>query len=355
MNPNLEPVIISEISVTERAEFRQCRRKWFLSTVHRLETRGGASYFWFGSLGHFALENYYRALMRGGTIPQAEARARRAYAKFVQDTLPDIRNAYGPAWEYASQEYDDMIAMGEAILEGYFEEERDTGGMGKVIAVERRFMVPILNEDGQRIKGAFLSGRFDLVVRRPNKKEWVIDHKFLGSRHNSSFLDVDDQLTGYAYVWWRVTGTMPEGEVYNVLLKKAPAPPKLIRNGQALSVDKSQSTTYRLFLQAIKENGFSVADYEEHLEYLKTRGWTDFYVQEGVFRNARQLQVFEDNLIHEWRDMRRVAANPELAYPNPSSFNCPGCPVKLICQTMQDKGDVDAVIANQFQVGAERR
>lgn len=354
MIPGLEPVVLRQTSVTERADFRQCRRKWFLGTVKRYTPVGGAPYFWFGNLGHYALEHYYLRLMQGWSISESEQAGREAFEVFATESLGDLKQELGFLWESASDEYSAMVDMGRAMLDGYFLMERETGGLGKVIAVEERYRVPIRNENGRAFpRSPELTGRFDLVVERDDGTLWVVDHKFLASKHSSSFLDLDDQLTGYAYVWWRATGTLPRGQVYNVLLKKAPEPPRLLKNG-TLSTAKDANTTRTLYLREIKRLGLDRQDYAEHLSYLKDKGWNDFYVQEGVFRNMAQLEQFELNLAWEWRDMRDVAAHPDKAYPSPSAFNCPSCPVKLICSTMQDGGHVEAILEG-FTIAEERR
>ena len=122
-----------------------------------------------------------------------------------------------------------------------------------------------------------------------------------------------------------------------------------------MSRARDEPTTYSLYLKAIKRLGLDRREYQEHLDWLKDRGWTDFYIQEGVFRNMAQLEQFELNLAEEWRDMRDVAAHPERAYPSPSSINCPGCPVKMLCATMQDGGDVEAIIEQQYSIAPPRR
>lgn len=356
MSELLAPVKLMETSVTERADFRTCRRRWFLNTVKRYTPIGGAPYFWFGNLIHYALEHYYLGIMEDD--PDPEEYGRLAFQKFFKESIlgeDGIKAQLGFLWEQAHEEYESMAAMGEAMLDGYFRMERETGTMGKPIAVEERYRVPIVTLAGRALPGTpMLTGRFDLVVEWDDGSIWVVDHKALSSKHSSSYLDIDDQLTGYAYVYYRATGTFPRGQVYNVLLKKAPHPPKLLQSGK-LSMARDQATTYSLYLGEIKRLGLNRADYAEHLQWLKGKGWGDFYVQEGVFRNMAQLRRFEHDLYYEWMDMRDVAAHPDKAYPSPSSINCPGCPVRLICAAMQDEGDVDAIIGQQFSIAPVRR
>ena len=57
----------------------------------------------------------------------------------------------------------------------------------------------------------------------------VVDHKTAAQKPaEGRSLDIDDQLTGYAYVYWRLTGELPRQMVYNVLIKALPGPPRVI-------------------------------------------------------------------------------------------------------------------------------
>lgn len=356
----LAPVRLTETSVTERADFRQCRRKWFLGTVKRLTPNSGAPHFWFGNLIHYALEHYYLGEIEDMSIDEREDYAREAYDLFVEESFDGLRDELGFLWESARDEYLGMVEMGRAMLSGYFQMERETGDPYTTTVVEERFRVPIRNENGRAFPGSpMLTARFDRAAQDANDQDVIEDHKSASQKHSSGFLDLDDQLTGYAYVWWRVTGRLPRWIIYNVLLKKAPVAPRRLKDKKdgtpVLSQAKDQATTHSLYLAEIRRLKLDRKEYADILAYYKERGWTDFYIQEGVFRNMAQLEQFELNLAHEWRDMRSVAAHPETAYPSPSSFNCPSCPVKLICSTMQDGGDVEAIIEAQFHVAPERR
>jgi RecB family exonuclease len=341
------PVTLRETSVTERQDFRSCRRKWFLGTVHRLTPAGGALHFWFGNLIHAALESYYLVLPEGGPT-QAEKAALSKYHAFYRQSVLEAHKDLGALFDSISEEYADMREMGVGMLEGYFRMQREQGGFHKIVLVEQRY--------GTRIPGTVgrLTGRFDLIIQMPNAEIMVVDHKTAASKHNSAHLDLDDQLTGYCYVYWRATGTQPRGAIYNVLLKKVAKKPTLLKSGK-LSQDKAQATTYPLYLEAIREHRLNVSDYSDMLLYLKDKGWGDFYMQETVYRSKAQLLAFEKNLVIEWRDMRRVARHPEEAYPNPTAMNCPGCPVRMICATMQDGGDYQSIIENEYLIAPPRR
>lgn len=345
-------------SVTERAAFRRCRRQWLLSAVHRLRGVGANTNFRFGEAIHAGLERWYQDaqgdLVAMGPKIRRE-RSLEAYWSSWEEWAADVRDELGGLWDDARSEVEEWGMTGEGMLTTYYDRD-EAAPLGEVVEVEVRHRVPILDpRTGKPTRPrAWLNFRLDLVTRKANGQTRVVDHKTAGSKHRSSQLDLDDQLTGYTYCWWRLTGDWPEDAVYNELIKKVAKPPRLIKKGTALSQDKSQSTTYDLYRQAIRDHGLPYADYAEILKALKSRGWEEFFSQEGVFRTTGQIAEFERNLYEEWRDMRAVARAPERAYPSPSMFNCPGCGVRAICQAMMDQGDAGAIIRDQYVVGEER-
>lgn len=346
------PVKLKSTSATERAAFRRCRRQWFLGIVHRLGRAESNQNFWFGTLIHKGLEAYYQARKNGFPYDDAEAAGVAAYWELYDESLAPIAEELSFLWQSALPTYQEMGELGQQMLDGYFEKERAADPGWAILEVERRMTIPIRSKSGRKI-GEF-SFQLDLVVKNRNGGITIIDHKSAGREHNSAQLDLDDQLTAYFWGYWKATGDWPDEAIYNVLLKKAPVPPKLIKKGAALSQDKSQGTTYDLYLQAIRDHGFAVNDYSEMLAYFKDNP-PSYFKREGVFRTRGQMAEFERNLLHEWADMRRVAAHPERAYPSPSPFNCPSCPVKTICTTLMDAGDAAAVISGQFIVMDPRR
>lgn len=343
------PVRITETSVTERAVFRKCRRQWLLAVVHRLRPPGGNENFVLGELVHAALAEFYEQERLGiGSRADRELEAERAYDDAARIMLRDTEAELGFLWPQVREHWLDLVELGRDMLRGYWRFDREEGGLGKVLSVEERWRVRIPGTRG------WLRFRLDLFVLDKLRRRSVVDHKTAASKPSESFHDMDDQFTGYAWAVWRKTGTLVGRVVRNVLLKRAPRPPALIKKGQALSTDKRAPTTYPLFLEAIKAHGFNRADYADHLMYLAERGWTDFYQRQSTIRTSGQLDEFERNLVNEWRDMAKVAGKPELAYPNPSPMHCPSCPVRDVCQSMMDRTDTEDVIRSGYVVADER-
>lgn len=344
------PVTIRDTSATERATFRECRRKWLLLYVHRLGRVEGTMPFLFGTAIHSGLAAYYRAIQAKTDRPVAVADSLDAFWAEWDRVRDELEEDLGGLWQFAEEEFIDTGQLGQAMLLGYDRwESRDP--IGKPLEVEQRFEVPI--RKGKRILG-WLSVQLDLLLRLANRRKAIGDHKTASSAPNSGFIDMNDQMS--AYVWAareRFEDDSIRDAVYNVLLKKAPHPPRLLKNGK-LSKDKGQLTTMEMYIEEIGARDLPMDEYLEHLDWLRDNEPT-LFIREHTHRTRPQLEEFHANLLNEWADMSDVAADPDLAYPNPSALHCPSCPVQPICRTMMDRGDVEPVIRDNYVILDPRR
>jgi hypothetical protein len=321
--------------------------------VHRLEPSSGDPTFHLGTWFHRALEEYY-LLIDSYTHAIAAQEARDAYEAIADDTFASVGRDLGVAWVYALPDFQDARDLGVAMLDQYLEWEETNPLVDEVVAVEQRVEIPIRSPGGRRV--GILSVQTDLVGRREGRLV-VVDHKTAKSRPSSGHLDIDDQLTAEVVSWWVHSGEFPEEAIYNVALKRRAEPPRVLANG-TLSKDKRQSTTVRLYEEEIQRLGLAVAPYRDILAYLADREATGegaLVVREHTFRSPGQVDAFQRDLYQEWRDMSAVAAHPERAYPSPDRMECPRCPVRSICFTMQDDGDVEGAILADYIVGDPRR
>lgn len=347
---HVTPVRIKDTSATERSGFRKCRRSWFLQTVHRLDRQEGNVNFFLGRIYHSALEAYYGGIKSGVIISACEMLALDAYQAAYDEQIAVIKDQLGSFFSFGESTFKDAGELGLDMLQNYLERERDEPLLDEVIAVEFRVRVAIVNASGRRV--GWLSVQADVVGMKGGQLA-VVDHKTASSYMPSAHLDLDDQLTAEVYSWWKHSDECPEIAIYNVSLKKSPHPPKLLKNGK-LSVAKNQNTSPALYRQAIVDNGLNIADYVEYLAILDEKD-DPLFRRETTFRTPGQMANFEANLFEEFRDMKAVALHPERAYPNPTSMNCGGCPVRVICTTMMDNGDVPAIINAEFTISEPRR
>ncbi len=88
---------------------------------------------------------------------------------------------------------------------------------------------------------------------------------------------------------------------------------------------------------------------------LLTTGWDPYFRRFEVQRNMHEIQSFERRLYQEYEDMREVYGDEERAYPNPSTWHCPSCPVAPICQAMEDGSDVEGIIESRYMQAPDRK
>jgi CRISPR/Cas system-associated exonuclease Cas4 (RecB family) len=338
-------------SVTERGQFRDCKRKWHLETVERLAPNSGVPWpLLFGNAMHGALEEYYGASFPERDLQAARKRLGEEFTKIDND----LQQEYGGLYQYLGSEIDEHWELGCGMLNNYDLFDRHPTVTGHQtftwdevidVAIEDRAFVEILDPDTRKpLPGRpLLSGKIDLVVRK-GKDIWIVDHKTYQKRQSSRALDVDDQLTAYAYIYWRLTGVVPRGCVYNVLIKDLPTEPKLLKPtkkdpGPALSQNRSQKTTHDAYLAALEEYGVEdLSAYTDYLRDLKAKGWSEFFTREPVNRTLDELMSFEERS----------------RYPNPSQRTCGSCSALNICRSMEERGDVDYVRETQYHVKEAR-
>lgn len=352
---HLTPVEITDTSATERGGFRKCRRQWFLTQVHRLQSSEDSPNFWLGNLFHHALEIYYRNIMIYVPHDVAANTALDAYQTAFDSSFEKMGEEMGRYfWERAKDEWRRLGELGFEMARDYFDREKLDPIFDEIVMVEDRVAVPILDPGGNKVGN--LSVKTDLIGRNGGRLG-VADHKTANRDPNAAHLDMDDQLTAEVYSTWKHLGEFPDEAIYNVALKKVAQPPRLLKGGK-LSQDKAQQTSSELYRQAIRDNGLNIMDYIEFVQFLEDReaqGDDRFFVRERTYRTMDQMEAFERDLFQEFADMYDVALDPVRAYPNPSMMNCPRCPVRNICITIQDGGDVEAVIKANFVVGEPRR
>lgn len=338
-------------TVTEVGSFRTCRRRWYLDTHLRLAPKGQVTwYLIFGDCIHSALEVYYKT---NRDAKRMLAAFRRAWAKEDKQLRVQFGSFYAMGIE---DEWLMHKERGETMLRCYdlFDKADPFFDEIKNIGIEERSFIEILGPDGEPLPGSpLLSGKIDLTGLHKGRDHWGMDHKALASAPTDSALDIDDQLTGYSYIYWRISDDALRGFLYNVLIKDPPKPPRLLQDGH-LSKDKSQRTTYAQYLQAIQDIGDDPADYDDVLTFLQASGWRRFFIRIGQERNIEQLASYEDHLWRTVRDMQACIEDPSEAYPNPSQYTCPGCSVMPICKAMEEDGDVDWVINHGFVVQEPR-
>jgi len=331
-----------EIHVTEFGDFDSCRRRWKWGYIEGWETDEPSVHQWLGSGIHKAKEEYYNNDRQLDAMVSAYDNWFDHFWEVESREIPEM------IWHGLEGEFKDFAVLGRKMLENFHEYQADVLALqGDIVGTEARLKCPITSPAGEE-SPFVLTGKLDLVLfREPDY--FIIDHKSYTRAASEKGVEVDDQLTGYPYLFWKHTDVMPAGVALNVLLKRTPEPPKLIRKDTALSKDRSQPTTQSLYLAAIEENEFDIADYEEFLQYLGTKGWEDYFQLIETTRNEEELRAYEHRCYFKAMDMFKAAYDDNYAYPSPSSWNCGYCPFQATCKSKDDGGDYRLQLESLFR------
>lgn len=327
-----------KIRGTEVQDFLRCRLKWQYTWIDGLKPKKPNSKLLFGSLFHKFLEVTYS--QNSGIVGE----------RAMMDLFYETDLSHMEAFEVS-----DISEMARKVAwnyrEKYYLEDRLTWD---VIATELTFEVP-LTED------VVYTGTIDLIVRdRGDNKIYFLDHKTTTSidmyDKNS---DMDRQISRY---WWalqkiqqghgkikvgddfeNVKSTMfydgikdleIGGFVYNIILKDYPVSPRVLKSG-ALSKDKSQNTTYEMYVQEISTLGLDSNDYADILEHLKERP-REYFRRLAVHRTQSEINAAIEEMYMTVQDMRSP-----LMYRNITKDCSWDCPFQPICASEISGGNTE--------------
>jgi len=344
-----EGVKVFKMSTTEREEFKRCRRRWDFASLSRqgLEPKKPAIQLWFGTGIHRGLEVFYREQKN----PVEE------FEQWAKTEVERIRQSQNGLWDEQVQELENTIELGKRMLENYvawasIEDSTSENGFTEVLYTEREFQTPILDPSGNparfidrngQVWEMHLVGRLDMVVRDHYGKIWLMDHKTSKDKLDPQILILNDQMTVYLWAAQQIFKMPFEGAFYNVLRKKLPTVPQLLKTG-SLSKSKQIDTTYEVYLAEIEKHGFNPEDYRDILEHLQEKPNT-FFQREKVRRNQHEIATAGRLLFLEAIDM----LNDPFIYTN-MTWDCRwDCDFAQLCKAMNRNDDVDWLLRAMYQ------
>lgn len=305
---------------SEITDFLRCPKRYNYGWIQNLEPKVQNQKLTLGSAVHKFLELWY-----------AEHRAMEAIdamIQYIQEHTQDMEQV----------EIDELIELARGICVNYIQHYGIDLGW-TVLAVEKQFSITFND-------GTVYNGMIDLIVEDDDGHIWFIDHKTtisIDSYDKNS--DMDRQISRY---WWALEqlGYNIHGFIYNIILKDVPVAPKILKSG-ALSKDKSQKTTYDLYMKAIEDNNLKVSDYEDFLQQLKE------YPKE-FFRRLEVVRTDSEKLasISEMLDVAYDIQDKQLNgrwYRNITKDCHWDCPFKTLCQAEMDGSNADHIRNELFK------
>lgn len=318
------------ISTSMLSGFGSCRRRWVWENQY--QSKRPPSALVFGQIVHSMLDIYYSGIVDGLSIKAAREKMMSTLIYRYPTLLLESKTTSSEI-EYS---------LLEGMLFNYTLFDSAVPLPGKVISLEKKITSTIPGEDR-----AVLSGRIDLVLETPSGGIWIVDHKTTASAPRIGAYDVDEQLTGYVWQFWRETGIMPEGVIFNILIKSLPNAPVVLKSGQ-LSRDKGQGTIFPLYLHEIRSRGLDESSYREYLTYLNSQGWSRFFCRDRSYRSPQEIYAYEDRLGLKATEIVQALSDDRYAYPSPSIYTCPMCPFLGACKSKDSGGDFQRLLDQDF-------
>lgn len=209
------------------------------------------------------------------------------------------------------------------------------------VLVEHRFEIPIR---GIRNR---LVGYWDAVVRGKDGHLWLLEHKFPQRQFRTDEnLDLDGQIGTYQYAAHRL-GYPVVGTIYNQLLARLPAIPKINKDGSvSRAAVYTDWQTYRDFVVKRKLNP---DDYKEMGGKLID---FRFFQRSHVYRPLIEIRLFARDMERRIWDMQRSKKH---IYRSESHITCGRCSYRELCLESMKEGDTEYIIENQFEPKISRK
>ena len=306
------PERIAVVRTSDRGTFKRCRRKWAWGSPLR-QNRGARdqpSYFWIGTGGHFALEDYH-----GYNHFQHPVEAFRAYVAACKKQQRKEKHGLPDDWEEQSD-------MCEGILNNYLlwsknREQYQTVWLDGIPQVEITCHIPLPVKPPPGFDSIVYQFTLDRLVEIEDEY-WIVDWKFYKQFHQGS-LDFDPQLTAYTWAAQTVFPKPIAGAILHEFKKKLPNAPRVLQSGK-ISTALEQGTSHGLYREALLQLYGEINRVPDQnirclndLAARESPDRDDFIKRARTRRTELQLRAEGSKILLELEDM----CNPDLPlYPN---------------------------------------
>lgn len=287
---------MKKISLSEMAEYRQCKRKWYLHHILQLSKKDKSGALALGTNVHDALCVYY---VPGGTKEAALARFDAIYWSAKTD-----------ANEYEIEGVMKDEKLGRIMLEGYFDWAEETGADAHLEILEAEAEIEyLIDVDGVPVT---IMGKRDLVGKNAlTGTNALIDHKTCAS-FNDNMMDMNEQVRMYLLLMRLVGSTVVQEAIWNKLRK----------------VQRTARATPPFYMR----EELYVSEEELRLFFVRIRG-----IVRDVLHTEARLAEGQDPY--------------EVCYPTPSSECTWKCPFRKVCPLMDsDPEAARSMLSDMYQV-----
>lgn len=350
------------IHISDIRAYKSCRRKWGWASPLRANLEPNIPYvpFFLGRGIHYCLEQYYLGWGTETIVPPIGH-----LDEWAKNELKQMEEATGSLWAGESAQFDEQLELATAMLTHYMVwQKKDTSIWGDEHlewldlpggkkALEVEFEVPLYGESGHKSSRVFLQGRFDGLVRNVvDNTLWIWETKTTRSiKELGRSLANDEQCGAYIYAAQQLYGEPVAGVLYNILRKKAPAQPEVLKNGM-LSKKMSIDTSAEMYIEAIKKQhpGISerlaMQEYGDIVTHLAESDDQRFFARIPVKRTPYEIK----QLAHDLHTVALEMVRPSTpVYPAPSWMNCNFCSFKNPCLAYNAGADYQFLLDNEYR------
>lgn len=344
--PKLEDIPI--IRTSDRQLFRRCRRKWhYMSRMQQgLQPKESKSYFWAGSLGHFALEDFHGFNRYGDPLTAIDEaiKAQKLASTSAHSYIP-------PDWEEQRQIIEGCINYYLEWLE--YRKPLETLWIDGKPQVEVRAQIPMI-VSGKEVLYDFTTDR---VYETFEGSLGLEDYKFMKS-FSTHHLDTDTQVSAYCWAA-SVYYQRPVTEfTYQQHLKTELKLPRVLKN-DSVSVNKQQRTSYILYRKGLEMAYGSInaapqvnKEFLNNLIEIESENRDAFIRRDKIYRNEDHCLSQRDHILIEAEDM----LDPQLRiYPNPTRDCGWDCGMIDLCVMMDDGSDWKSFLSSIMEPQPEKR
>lgn len=325
---------VAIVRTSDRGAFKRCRRKWaWQSPLRRnLGLTDNPSYFWIGTGGHFAMEDYH-----GYNRFLHPVEAFGAYVEACK--IAQRVHGYGLPDDWQEQTDLAIGILNHYITWGKNRDTLQTAWIDGEPQVEITFHVPLPFEPPPGFDEVVYQFTLDRLVEIDGEY-WIQDWKFY-KQFSQANLEYDQQLSAYIWAAQACFEVPIAGGILHEFKKAIPNVPKILSTGK-LSTAKNQGTTHGLYREALvnlygsveKAPRANVACLND-LALQENADRDNFIKRTKTRRTELQLQAEGSKILMELEDM----CNPDLPlYPNPTRDCSWDCQLQDVC-LMVDRED----------------
>lgn len=243
-----------------------------------------------------------------------------------------------PLFDEEEAEIQAVADLIRAIIPRYLNQYQDSF---EPVLVEHKFEIPIR---GIRNR---LVGYWDAIVQGKDGHLWLLEHKFPQKRFRTEDnLDLDGQIGTYQYAAHRL-GYPIVGTIYNQILGRLPAVPKLNKDG---SVSRAAVyTDWQTYHDFVIKQKLNPDDYKEMggklIDFM-------FFQRNHIYRSLTETRLFARDMERRIWDMQRSKKH---IYRSESFITCGMCSYRELCLESMKGGDTKYIIENEFESKTPRK